>query len=53
MLSELDMSEEQVHDSMAMSLAAYHEEMQHNIEPGNIRICVKRWSGVEIPEAFK
>ena len=43
MLGELDMLKNGI-NSMAMSLAAYHEEMQHNIDQGRRPICVKRWS---------
>lgn len=42
MLGELDMLKNGI-NSMAMSLAAYHEEMQHNIDERR-PICVKRWS---------
>lgn len=42
MLGELDMLKNGI-NSMAMSLAAYHEEMQHNIDRRR-PICVKRWS---------
>jgi two-component system sensor histidine kinase BarA len=42
MLGELDMLKNGI-NSMAMSLAAYHEEMQHNIDQST-RICAKPWS---------
>lgn len=42
MLGELDMLKNGI-NSMAMSLAAYHEEMQHNVDQPPLT-CAKRWS---------